>query len=113
MGGENIRTRDMSRSQQGMKIGNEIACSARHRDCGAPTQMIRVKKSSRAVIGANPREPGNLQKHSAHPRLRWGAPDFGIISVPGLENHRRAARSAALEVHLAPIADFDETDKIA
>src|SRR5712691_12372299 len=95
-----------------MNIGNEIARSARHRDCGAPTQMIRVKKGARAVIGANPRELGNLRKHSAHSKLKRSAPDFGIIPVTGLENHRRATRSAALEIHLAPIADLDETGKI-
>src|SRR5947209_9950408 len=95
-----------------MKIGNEIARRARHRDWGAPTQMIRVKKGARTIIGANPSKLGNLRKHSAHSRLKRGAPDFGIIPVPGLENHRRATRSAALEVHLAPIADFNETSKI-
>src|SRR5437899_3945266 len=95
-----------------MKIGHDVARSARHRDCGAPTQMIRVKKGARAVIGANPSELGNLRKHSAHSRLKWGAPDFGVIPVPGLENHSWTARSAALEVHLAPIADFDETSNI-
>src|SRR5438094_8148255 len=95
-----------------MKIGNEVARGARHGDCGAPAQMIRVKKSSRAIIGANPREPGNLRKHSAHPRLKRGAPDCGIVPVPGFENHSRAARPAALEVHLAAVADLDQTDKI-
>src|SRR6267378_5071820 len=96
-----------------MKIGNEIARSARHRDWGAPTQMIRVEKGARAVIGANTRKLGNLRKHSAHSRLKRGAPDFGIIPVTGLENHRRTTRSAELEVHIAPIADFNETGKIA
>src|SRR6266403_883371 len=42
-----------------MKIGNEVARGARHGDGGAPAQMIRVKKSSRAIIGTNPSEPGN------------------------------------------------------
>src|SRR6266516_1389115 len=95
-----------------MKIGNEIARGARHGDGGAPAQMIRVKKGSRAIIGTNPGELGNLWKHSGHPRLKWGAPDFGIIPIPGLENHSRAARPAALEVHLAAIADLDQTGKI-
>src|SRR5437667_7922326 len=95
-----------------MKIGNEIAGSARHRDCGAPAQMIRVKKGSWAVIGANPRELGNLRKHSVLSRLKRGAPDFGIIPVPGLENHSRAARSAALEEHLAPITDVNQFARV-
>src|SRR6266487_2638117 len=95
-----------------MKIGNEIARGARHGDCGAPAQMIRVKKSSWAIIGTNPGEPGNLRKHSAHPRLKRCAPDCGIIPVSGLENHSRAARAAAIEVHLAAVADLDQTGKI-
>src|SRR5437870_10767662 len=112
MCGEDIWPGNMRLLEQGMKVGNEIARGARHGDRCAATQMIRVKKSSRTVIGANPRELGNLRKHSAHSRLKRAAPDFGVIPVPGLENHRRTARSAALEVHLAPIADFDETSKI-
>jgi hypothetical protein len=95
-----------------MKIRNEIAGSARHRDGGAPTQMIRVKKGARTVIGANPGKLGNLRKYSVHSGLKWDAPDFGIIPVPGLENHRRATRSAALEVHLASITGLDQTGKI-
>src|SRR5260370_25316717 len=95
-----------------MKIGNEIARGTRHRNWVTPAQMVRVKQGARTIIGANPRKLGNLRKHSAHSRLERGAPDVGIIPVPGLENHRRAARSAALEVHLAPIADFYETSKI-
>src|SRR5437773_9533153 len=95
-----------------MKIGNEVARGARHREGSAPAQMIRVKKSSRAIIGTNPRKPGNLRKHSGHSRLKRSAPDFGIIPIPGLENHSRAARPAALEVHLAAIADLDQTGKI-
>src|SRR5204863_7849907 len=95
-----------------MKIGNEIARGARHGDCGAPAQMIRVKKSSRAIIGTNPCELGNLWKHSGPSRLKRAAPDFGIIPVSGLENHSRAARAAALEVNLAAISDRDQTSKI-
>jgi hypothetical protein len=74
--------------------------------------MIRVKKGSWAVIGANPRELGNLRKHSAHSRLKRGAPDFGIIPVSGLENHRRAAGATALKIHLTPTANLDEAGKI-
>ena len=95
-----------------MKIGNEVARGARHRDRGAPAQMIRVKKSPRAIIGTNPGELGNLWKHSVLSRLKRSAPDFGIVPVPRLENHSRAARPAALEVHLAPISDRDQTGKI-
>ncbi len=95
-----------------MKIGNEVARGARHGDRGAPAQMIRVKKSPWAIIGTNPGEPGNLWKHSGHPRLKRSAPDCGIVPVPGFENHSRAARPAALEVHLAAVADRDQTGKI-
>src|SRR5438046_4851037 len=95
-----------------MKIGNEVARGARHRDRGAPAQMIRVKKSSRAIISTNPGKPGNLWKHSRHSRLKRSAPDRGIIPVPRLENHSRAARAAALEVHLPPITDLGQTGKI-
>src|SRR5213596_135367 len=94
-----------------MKIGNEIVRGARHGDGGAPAQMIRVKKSSRAIIGTNPGELGNLWKHSGHPRLERGAPDCGIVPVPRFENHSRAARAAALEVHLAAIADWTRPAK--
>src|SRR5882724_3982030 len=94
-----------------MKIGNEVARGARHRDRGAPAQMIRVKKSPGAIIGTNPSKPGNLRKHSGLSRLKRGNPDCGIVSVPGFENHSRAARSAALEVHLAAISDLDQTGK--
>jgi len=95
-----------------MKIRNEVARGARHGDSGAPAQMIRVKKSSRAIIGTDPSELGNLWKHSGHPKLERGAPDFGIVPVPGFENHSLAARAAALEVHLAAVADRDQTGKI-
>src|SRR6266481_21866 len=95
-----------------MKIGNDVARGARHGDGGALAQMIRVKKSSRAIIGTNPGELGNLWKHSGHPRLERVAPDFGIVPVPGFENHSRAARAAALEVHLASSTDRDQTGKI-
>src|SRR6266481_444597 len=100
MGCADIPFANMRRAEQGMKLGNEIACSTRHPDRSAPAQMIRVKKSSRAIIGANPSKLGNLRKRSANSRLKRGAPDFGIIPVPGLENHSRAARAAALEEHL-------------
>src|SRR5207249_6830047 len=79
---------------------------------GTPAQMTRVKKSSRAVIGTNPRKFGNLWNHSAHSGLKGGAPNFGIIPVPGLENHGGTTRATALEIHLAPIADLDQTGKI-
>src|SRR6267378_2597077 len=95
-----------------MKIGNEVTRGARHGGGGAPAQMIRVKKSSWAIIGTNPSEPGNLWKHSGHPRLERSAPDCGIVPVPGFENHSRAARAAALEVHLAAISNLDQTGKI-
>src|SRR6266481_3019731 len=74
--------------------------------------MIRVKKSSRAVIGANPRELSNLRKHSAHSRLKRGAPDVGIIPVSGLENHGRAAGATTHKIHLTPTAYLDEAGKI-
>jgi len=95
-----------------MKIRNEVARGARHGDSGAPAQMIRVKKSSRAIIGTNPGEPGNPWKHSGHPRFKFGAPNSGIIPVTRLENHRRAARATALEIHSAPSTDVNETGKI-
>src|SRR5437762_417970 len=95
-----------------MKIRSEVACRTRHGEGGAPAEMIRVKKSSRTIIGANPRKPGNLWKHSGHSRLERGAPDCGIVPVPGFENHNRAARAAALEIHLAAISDRDQTGKI-
>src|SRR5439155_5417930 len=95
-----------------MKIGNEVARGARHGDGGAPAQMIRVKKSSRAIIGTNSGELGNLRKHSVLSGLKRSAPDCGIVPVPGFENHSRAARAAALEVHLAAVADLDQTAKI-
>src|SRR5436190_9880499 len=112
MRGEDIWSGDMCRLEQGMKIGNEVTRGARHGDRSAPAQMIRVKKSSRAIIGTNPSELGDLWKHSGHPRLKRSAPDFGIIPVSGLENHSRAARPAALKVHLPPISDRDQTGKI-
>ena len=95
-----------------MKIGNEVARGARHGDGGAPAQMIRVKKTSRAIIGTNPSEPGNLRKHSVLSGLKRSAPDCGIVPVPGFENHSRAARAAALEIHLAAISNRDQTSKI-
>ena len=95
-----------------MKIENEVARGARHGDGGAPAQMIRVKKSSRAIIGTNPSEPGNLRKHSVLSGLKRSAPDCGIVPVPGFENHSRAARAAALQVHLAAISNLDQTGKI-
>src|SRR6266403_1147795 len=112
MRGEDIGSWDIRRVEQRMKIGNEVARGARHGDGGAPAQMIRVKKRSRAIIGTNPSELGNLWKHSGHPRLERGAPDCGIVPVPGFENHSRAARAAALEVHLAAVANRDQTGKI-
>jgi hypothetical protein len=75
--------------------------------------MIFIKKSSRAVIGANPRKPGNLRKNGGHLRLKLGAPNIGVISITGFENHRRAARATALAIHFAPSTDLDETSKIA
>src|ERR1700756_5307192 len=95
-----------------MKIGNEITSRARHVHGRAPAQMIRIEKRSRPVISANPRELGYLRKNRLHSRFNLSAPNLGLIPVTGLENHRRAARAAALEIHLAPIADFDETGKI-
>jgi hypothetical protein len=95
-----------------MKIGNEVARRARHREWCAPAQVIRIKRSSRAVVSANTREPGNLRKNSAHSRFKFGAPNIGVISITGLENHRRAARATALEIHLAPGADVYEIGKI-
>jgi hypothetical protein len=74
--------------------------------------MICVKKSARTVIGANPRKLGDLGKDGALSRLKLSAPNVGIIPVTGLENHRRATRTAALEIHLPPIADLDQTGKI-
>jgi hypothetical protein len=112
MRGEDIRSGDMRRLEQSMKIGNDIARDTRHRDLGAPAQMIRVTSSSRTIIGANPRKLGNLRKHSAHSRLKRGAPVVGTIPVPGLENHSRAARSAALEEHLAPITDVNQFARV-
>jgi len=112
MRGEDIRSGDMRRPEQSMKIGNDIARDTRHRDLGAPAQMIRVTSSSRAIIGANPRKLGNLRKHSVLSRLKRGAPDFGIVPVPGLENYSRAARSAALEEHLAPITDVNQFARV-
>src|SRR5436309_13433229 len=101
MGGDDIRWGDMRRLEQSMKTGNEIARSARHGHRGTPAQMTRVKKSSRAVIGTNPRKFGNLWNHSAHSGLKGGAPNFGIIPVPGLENHGGTTRATALDIHLA------------
>src|SRR5436190_12617500 len=112
MRGEDIWSGDMCRLEQGMKIGNEVTRGARHGDRSAPAQMIRVKKSSRAIIGTNPSELGNLWKHSGHPRLERGAPDFGVIPVSGLENHSRAAGATALKIHLTPTANLDQTGKI-
>ena len=112
MRSEHVRSGDVRRLEQCMKIGDEVACRARHGDGRAPTQMIRVEKRSRPIICANPGKLGDVRKHSTHSGLKWGAPDFGIIPVPSLENHRRATRSAALEVHFAALADFDGTGKI-
>src|SRR6476661_6771214 len=112
MRSEDVRSGDVRRLEQGMEIGNEISCRARHGDGRAPAQMICVKKCSRPVIGANPREPGNLRKNGAHSRLKFGTPNLGIISVTRLENHRRATRATALEIHLPPSADVDETGEI-
>src|SRR5439155_2646679 len=56
MRGEDIRSWDMRRLEQSMKIGNNIARGARHSNWGAPTQMIRVKQGARTVISANPRK---------------------------------------------------------
>jgi hypothetical protein len=75
--------------------------------------MIRIEKSSGTVVGANPREPGNLRKNGAHSRLKLGAPNVGIISVTLLKNHRLAARATAFQIHLAASADVDETGKVA
>src|SRR5439155_16115914 len=75
--------------------------------------MIRIEKRSRPVIGANPREPGNLRKNGADSRLKLGAPNIGIISITRLENHRWAARATAFQVHLAASADVDETGKLS
>src|SRR6476646_689723 len=112
MRGEDIRSGDMRHLEQSMKIGDDIARDTRHRNLGAPAQMIRVTNSYRAIIGANPRKLGNLRKHSVLSRLKRGAPAVGTTPVPGLENHSRAARSAALEEHLAPSADLDQTGKV-
>jgi hypothetical protein len=113
MRSKDVRSGDVRRLEQGMKIGNEIPCGARHGDGRAPAQMIRIEKRSRPVIGANPRELGNLRKNAAHSRLKFGAPNVSIISVTRLKNHRRAARAIALEIHLAPIANVDEIGKIS
>src|SRR6476646_3874102 len=112
MRGEDIRSGDMRRLEQSMKIGNDIARDTRHRDLAAPAQMIRVTNSSRAIIGANARKLGNRRKHSVLSRLKRGAPAVGTTPVSGLENHSRAARSAALEEHLASITDLDQTGRI-
>src|SRR5882724_851437 len=96
-----------------MKIGNQVACRARHRHRRAPAQMVRIEKSARTVIGANPRELRNLRKDGAISGLKLRAPNVGIIPVARLENHRRTARATALEIHLAPSPDVDETGKIA
>src|SRR6266481_7957247 len=95
-----------------MKIGNQVACRARHRHRRAPAQMVRIEKSARTVIGANPRELRNLRKDGAFSRLKLRAPNVGIISITRFENYRRAARAPALEIHFAPSADVDKTAKI-
>src|SRR6266487_910831 len=100
MRGEDIRSGDMRRLEQSMKIGNDIARDTRHRDLGAPAQMIRVTSSSRTIIGANPRKLGNLRKHSVLSRLKRGAPAVGTIPVPGLEEH------------LAPITDVNQFARV-
>src|SRR5712671_3500790 len=69
---EDIRSWDVCRLKQGMKIGDEVTCCARHRNGGAPAKMIRIKKRSRPVICANACEPGDLRKNSARSRLKFG-----------------------------------------
>ena len=87
MRSEDVRRGDVRRLEQRMKIGNEVACGARHGDGRAPAQMVRIEKSARTVIGANPRELGNLRKDGALSGLKLRAPNIGIIPVTGLENH--------------------------
>src|SRR5262245_23664318 len=112
MRSKDVRSGDARRLEQGMKIGNEVARGARHGHGRAPTQVIRIEKRSRTVVGTNPRELGNLRKNGAHSRLKLGAPNVCIISVTRFENHRRAARATALQIYLPPSADVDETAKI-
>src|SRR6266516_3180423 len=112
MRSEHVRSGDVRRLEQRMKIGDEVACRARHGDGRAPTQMMRIEKRSRPIIRADPGEPGDLRKHSTHSSLKWGAPDFGIIPVPGLQNHCRTAGATALEIHFASTAGINETGKI-
>jgi hypothetical protein len=102
----------MRRLEQGAKIGNEVACRARHRHGRTPAQMIRVKKCSGSIVRAYPRELGYLRKNAAQSRFEFSARNIGIISVTRLENYRRAARSSTLEIHLAASADVDQTVKI-
>src|SRR5205814_9428992 len=42
---EDIRSGDVCRLKQGMKIGDEITCCARHRNGHAPAKMIRITKT--------------------------------------------------------------------
>src|SRR4029077_13396333 len=113
MRSKDVRSRDVRSLEQGVKIGNEIAGRTWHGNGRAAAQMICVKKCSRPVVSANPRELGNLRKNGIHSGLKFGTPNVGIISVTGLENHRRAAGTAALQIHLALRPDVDQTGKIA
>src|SRR6476646_10794919 len=112
MRSKDVGSGNARRLEQGMKIGNEVACGAWHGNSRAPAQMIRIKKCSRPVIGAHPRELGNLRKNGTHSWFKFGAPNIGIISIAGFKNHRRATRATALAIPLAPSADVDETGKI-
>src|SRR6476469_642995 len=112
MRSEDVRSRDVRRLEQGVKIGHEVACGARHRGGRAPAQMICIEKRARTVIGANPRELGNLRENGIHSGLKLRTPNVAIISVTRLENHRRAAGASALEIHLASSADVYEIGKI-
>lgn len=112
MRSENVRSGDVRGLQQRMKIRDKIARRARHGDCRAPAQVICIKESSRTIVRANTSELGNVRKNGAHSRLEFGTPNVGVISVTGLQDHRRTARAATFEVHLAPFADVNQAGKI-
>jgi hypothetical protein len=61
---------------------------------------------------ANPREPGNRRENRVHSVLEFGAPNVGVVSATRLQNYRRAAGPTALEKHVSPSADVDETGNI-
>src|SRR5438045_79264 len=109
---EDIRSADVCRLKQGMKIGDEVTRRALHGNGGTPAKMIRIKNRSRAIICANAREPGDLRKNSARSRLKLGAPNVSIIPVTGLKNHSRTTGAVTLKKYFASTADLDETGKI-